>query len=146
MLFIGQLLKRRRDCFCLNPVPEDVGIVPAIVVRHILAGFFAVLVLFRAVEGNNAAVALGNGQQLIRRYAFVLLSALDGKLGNDLRTAFARIVVNHATFPHTPVLRETGKGTGFAHHTAEQQSVPDIVLGVFQKLRFLLRVELWQTV
>ena len=40
---------RRRDRLCLNPVPENIGIVPAIVARHILIGFFAVLVLFRAV-------------------------------------------------------------------------------------------------
>ena len=71
---------------------------------------------------------------------------MDGKLGNDLRTAFARIVVNRANFPHTPVLHKAGKGTSFAYHAAEQQSVPDIVLRIFQKLRFLLRVELWQTV
>ena len=45
-----------------------------------------------------------------------------------------------------PILRKAGKGTGFDHHAAEQQPVPDIVLRVFQKLRFLLRVELWQTV
>ena len=107
--------------------------VPAIVVRHILAGFFAVLVLFRAVEGNNAAVALGNGQQFVRRSVFVLVSALSGKLGNDLLTAFARIVINRANLPHTPVLRKAGKGTGFAYHAAEQQSVPDIVCFAYFK-------------
>lgn len=103
MLFVGKLLKRRRDRLCLYSVPEDFGVVPAIVARHILAGFFAVLVLLRAVEGNNAAVALGNGQQLVRRYAFVLVSALDGKLGNDLRTAFVRIVIDCADLTYTPV-------------------------------------------
>lgn len=45
-----------------------------IVACHILAGFFAVLVLLRAVEGNDTAVAPGNGQQLIHRSAFVLVS------------------------------------------------------------------------
>ena len=49
LLFVGKLLKRRRDRLCLNPVPENIGIVPAIVARHILTGFFAVLVLLRAV-------------------------------------------------------------------------------------------------
>ena len=135
------MLKCCRDRLCLYSVPEDFGIVPAIVACHILAGFFAVLVLLRAVEGNDTAVALGNGQQLIRRYAFVHVSALDSKLGNDLRTVFARIVVNRANFPHTPVLRKTGKGTGFSHHTAEQQPVLNIMLRVFQEFCFLHRVE-----
>ena len=89
LLFVGKLLKRRRDRLCLYSVPEDFGVVPAIVARHILAGFLTVLILFRAVEGNNAAVALGNGQQLVRGYAFVLVSALGGKLGNDLCTSLA---------------------------------------------------------
>ena len=43
------MLEHRRDCLCLNPVPEDVGIVPAIVARHILAGFLTVLILLCAV-------------------------------------------------------------------------------------------------
>ena len=63
-----------------------------VIPADILAGFFAVLVLFRAVEGNNAAVALGNGQQFIRRYAFILVSALDGKLGNDFCAVFAELL------------------------------------------------------
>ena len=67
MLFVGKLLKCCRDRLCLYSVPEDFGVVPAIVARHIRAGFFAVLVLLRAVEGNNAAVALGNGQQIVLR-------------------------------------------------------------------------------
>ena len=92
LLFVGKLLNRCRDRLCLYSVPEDFGVVPAIVACHILAGFFAVLVLFRAVEGNNAAVALGNGQQLVRRYAFVLVSALDGKLGNDFCAVFAELL------------------------------------------------------
>ena len=74
LLFVGKLLKCCRDRLCLYSVPEDFGVVPAIVARHILAGFLTVLIMLRAVEGNNAAVALGNGQQLIRRYAFVLVS------------------------------------------------------------------------
>ena len=45
-----------------------------------------------------------------------------------------------------PILRKAGKGTGFDHHAAEQQPVPDIVFRVFQELRFLLRVEPRQTV
>ena len=71
---------------------------------------------------------------------------MGGKFGNDLRTAFARIVIHRPNLPHTPVLRKTGKGTGFAHHAAEQQSVLNIVLRVFQELRILLRVEPRQTV
>ena len=45
-----------------------------------------------------------------------------------------------------PILRKAGKGTGFDHHAAEQQPVPNIVFRVFQELRFLLRVEPRQTV
>ena len=78
--------------FGFDTIPEDFGIVPAIVACHILAGFFAVLVLLRAVEGNDTAVALGNGQQFIRRYAFILVSALDGKLGNDFCAVFAELL------------------------------------------------------
>lgn len=33
LLFVGKLLKRRRDRLCLYSVPEDFGVVPAIVAR-----------------------------------------------------------------------------------------------------------------
>ena len=59
LLFVGKLLKCYRDRLCLYSVPENVGIVPAIVARHILAGFFAVLILFRAVEGEQCCGCAG---------------------------------------------------------------------------------------
>ena len=64
----------------------------------------------------------------------------------DKERGFCRIVIDRANLPHVPILRKAGKGTGFDHHAAEQQPVPDIVFRVFQELRFLLRVEPRQTV
>jgi hypothetical protein len=47
---------------------------------------------FSNLAFGNAVVALGNGQQFIRRYAFILVSALDGKLGNDFCAVFAELL------------------------------------------------------
>ena len=44
-----------------------------------------------AEDLGNALHTLG-GQQLVRRYAFVLVSALDGKLGNDFCAVFAELL------------------------------------------------------
>ena len=126
---------------CPDAVPEDVRIVPAIVAGHVLSGFLAVLVLLRAVKGNNAPVVTRNGQQLVSRCAVLLVPGFFCKLRNDLCAALAGIGIYRPDMPHTLVLRNTSKGACFLQGTAEQQPVPNIVFGIFQKLRLLLRVE-----
>ena len=119
LLFLGKLLKCCRDRLCLYSVPENFGVVPAIVTRHIRSVFLIVIILFRAVEENRAAPARGNGQQFIRRSVYVPAPALDGKLRNDICMFLARIVIDCVNLTYTPALREVGQETSFAHHTAE---------------------------
>ena len=59
-----QFFKCFSDSFSLDAVPENLRIVPVFIPADILAGFFAVLVLYGLVKRNTASVLIGQRQKL----------------------------------------------------------------------------------
>ena len=63
---VRQFLESGTNRLRLSAVPEDRRIIPGIVPRCILAGFFAVLVLGCDIKRNLTAIKLRHGQILLR--------------------------------------------------------------------------------
>ena len=103
-----------------------------VIPTDILAGFFAVLVLYGLVKRNTAAILLGQRQKL--RCGLLGATIFLGIFLDCRLFRLSGLIVEPCNSTHSFVLIHIFKGTGLLLHPTGQKGVPDKMMGIGQKI------------